>query len=138
LYDDRLAEGELGNRQYVRPPARDDFRNSLDDPDVVPVPRRELDAPFSPSDNRSPVPTGPPSEQGAATAEDPAAASNPPSDRPWGPLVLAVLALFGSIGFNLYLGWIAWDLYTRYQDAMEDVHELESKLEEKQLERVLV
>jgi hypothetical protein len=49
-----------------------------------------------------------------------------------------VLALFGSIGFNLYLGWIAWDLYTRYQDAMEDVHELESKLEEKQLERVLV
>ncbi len=56
------------------------------------------------------------------------------SDRPWGPLLMTVLGLFGSLGFNIYLGWIAWDLYARYQDAIDDVQELEAKLEVKQQE----
>jgi hypothetical protein len=47
-------------------------------------------------------------------------------------LLLSILGLFGSLGFNLYLGWIAWDLYSRYQDAVVDVQELEAKLEAKQ------
>jgi hypothetical protein len=47
---------------------------------------------------------------------------------------LVVVGLFGSLGFNLYLGWIAWDLYSRHQDAVDDVQDLEMKLEAKQQE----
>ena len=55
-------------------------------------------------------------------------------ERPWWPLFMAVVGLFGSIGFNLYLGWIAWDLYSRYQEAVDDVRDLEEQLETKQQE----
>ncbi len=34
---------------------------------------------------------------------------------------MTLLALFGSIGLNLYLGWIAWDTYVRYQDLVADI-----------------
>jgi hypothetical protein len=34
---------------------------------------------------------------------------------------LTLLALFGSIGLNMYLGWIAWDTYSRYQDLVTDL-----------------
>ncbi len=54
------------------------------------------------------------------------------SDRPWWPFLLALIGLFASLGFNVYLGWIAWDLYTRYQDAIDDVQELEQRMEKQQ------
>ena len=57
------------------------------------------------------------------------------ANRPWWPLTLAVVALFASVGFNFYLGWIAWDLYTRYQDAIADVQELEARIENQQFEQ---
>ena len=59
------------------------------------------------------------------------------SDKPWWPLILTVLGLFGSIGFNIYLGWIAWDLYSRCQEAVEDVQDLEERLESKSKEVAL-
>ncbi len=57
-------------------------------------------------------------------------ASSTASDR-WWPLLLAILGLFGSIGFNVYLGWIAWDLHGRYQDVVADLHDLENQFDER-------
>ena len=34
---------------------------------------------------------------------------------------MTLLALFASVGLNLYLGWIAWDTYNRYQDLVADM-----------------
>ncbi len=42
------------------------------------------------------------------------------SDEPWWPLTLAMLALFASMGGNLYLGWIAVDVYRRYLEMTDD------------------
>ena len=42
------------------------------------------------------------------------------SDKPWWPLTLAMLALFASMGGNLYMGWIAVDVYRRYLEMAED------------------
>ena len=42
------------------------------------------------------------------------------SDKPWWPLTLAMLALFASMGGNLYMGWIAVDVYRRYLDMAEE------------------
>lgn len=42
------------------------------------------------------------------------------SDKPWWPLTLAMLALFASMGCNLYLGWIAVDVYRRYIEMTDD------------------
>lgn len=69
--------------------------------------------------------TGPLTDGGGRTAK-----STTAGDR-WWPLLLSLLGLFGSIGFNLYLGWIAWDLHGRYQDVVADLHELESQLDER-------
>lgn len=42
--------------------------------------------------------------------------SNPvPPAKPWLPLALALFGLFGSLGGNVYLGWIAWGARRRYQ-----------------------
>ena len=37
--------------------------------------------------------------------------------KPWLPLMLTLLALFASIGANIFLGWIAWGLRRRCQNA---------------------
>jgi hypothetical protein len=34
---------------------------------------------------------------------------------------MTMLLLFGSIGLNLYLFWIAWDTYNRYQDLVAEM-----------------
>ena len=39
-------------------------------------------------------------------------------NRPWPMLVGAVVLLAGSIGANIYLGWLAWDARARYRDAV--------------------
>ncbi|MEZ6116810.1 MAG: hypothetical protein R3C28_09580 [Pirellulaceae bacterium] len=43
----------------------------------------------------------------------------------WMPFVLAMLGLFASIGFNIYLGLTAWDLHGRYQDVVQDLRDME-------------
>ena len=47
------------------------------------------------------------------------------SDKPWWPLTLAMLALFASMGGNLYMGWIAVDVYRRYLEMADDGDEEE-------------
>jgi hypothetical protein len=42
------------------------------------------------------------------------------ADKPWWPLTLAMLALFASMGGNLYMGWIAVDVYRRYLEMTGD------------------
>jgi hypothetical protein len=41
-------------------------------------------------------------------------------EKPWWGLTMAVFALFASLGGNLYLGWIAVDVYRRYLDLTSD------------------
>ena len=62
----------------------------------------------------------------AATARDPTLAYlYPPGaaddDRPWGTLALVLAVLFASLGANLYIGWIAVDMYRRYLDLADDL-----------------
>jgi hypothetical protein len=45
----------------------------------------------------------------------------------WMPFILALLALFASAGLNVYLGWIAWDAYNRYQDLLVEMQPAPSK-----------
>lgn len=68
----------------------------------------------------------------AATAREPsldylrtagATVSAADSDRPWGPLAFALTLLFASLGANLYLAWIAMDMYRRYLDLADDLLE---------------
>jgi hypothetical protein len=69
----------------------------------------------------------------AATAQDPTLAylhgqglNNASEDRPWGPLALALMVLFVSLGANLYMGWIAVDMYQRYLELADDLTERDS------------
>ncbi len=165
LYEERLAANETG-RRYLAPPAREDSRGTGNSLVPIPQaePTGWPTAAGGPAINSpSGTPETGPLEFGAAsslpppptvttqrpsTADESLAGVQGPSDgsddpndldreRRWPPLIMAVLGLFGSLGFNFYLGWIAWDLYTRYQDALDDVHELETKLDEKPLEHEL-
>jgi hypothetical protein len=45
------------------------------------------------------------------------------AEEAWWPLTLAMLALFASMGGNLYMGWIAVDVYRRYLNVAADEHE---------------
>ncbi len=40
------------------------------------------------------------------------------SARPWLPLLIAAGLLCGSLGGNVYLGWIAWHAHGRYRNAV--------------------
>jgi hypothetical protein len=133
-----------GRQRYLSPPDRDEGRAPPRRQDLVE--QEEGSANRSEStrptvDSRAPsmaLPSPPdtvPASNGADLAENATPAQT--TDRPWAPLLMAVLALFASIGFNLYLSWIAWDLYSRYQDAADDIQELEAKLEAKQQEAAL-
>lgn len=48
----------------------------------------------------------------------PAAAPSTEASRPWMPLTLSLLALFASLGGNVYLGWITWDTRGRYREFL--------------------
>jgi hypothetical protein len=49
------------------------------------------------------------------TTQPPPAAAAPPDDRPWVPLILASLALVGSLSANLFLGWSYVDARHKYR-----------------------
>ncbi len=61
--------------------------------------------------------TGTPDSTPMATAPDtsPDNASITEAAKPWATLTLVGLLLFGSVGLNLYLGWITRGIYGRYQ-----------------------
>lgn len=60
------------------------------------------------------------SESDAATdrATD-AAETNEEQPKPWAPLMATLVALFGSLGANVYLAWIAWEARARYRQLTE-------------------
>lgn len=39
--------------------------------------------------------------------------------KPWTALIVALFTLFGSLGANLYLGWITWNARSRYRSLVE-------------------
>ena len=41
------------------------------------------------------------------------------AEKPWLPLCLTVVALFASMGGNIFLGWITWDVRSRYRSLLE-------------------
>ncbi len=63
-----------------------------------------------------------PSDQLRMSAEPPpktAGQSDP--DKPWLPLTIALLTLFGSLAGNVYLGWITWDTRGRFRALQRQV-----------------
>jgi hypothetical protein len=61
----------------------------------------------------------PPKGTGGAGSSAPPA---PTESKPWLPLVGTVLALFGSLGANLYLGWNTLELRSRYRALAAQLH----------------
>ena len=49
--------------------------------------------------------------------------------------IMTLLALFASIGLNVYLGWIAYDTYNRYQDLVADMRRTPARRRERRGER---
>lgn len=43
------------------------------------------------------------------------------ANKPWWPLTFTAMLLFGSIGLNFYLGWIAHGIYQRYRALLMEV-----------------
>ena len=55
----------------------------------------------------------------AAAAKPDRGEPAPPAEKPWMALWLTVVALFTSLGGNLFLGWITWDARNRYRTVLE-------------------
>jgi hypothetical protein len=135
VFNPELTATDQGQRRYLNPPGlATDNRLAAESRRASRPPSQPAAQDATTTGTVLHLPSPPESAETAETAGDAASPTKAtsPSQRAWGPLLLSVLALFGSLGFNLYLGWIAWDLYSRYQDAVDDVQELETKLEAKQ------
>ncbi|MCP4191212.1 MAG: hypothetical protein GY768_11365 [Planctomycetaceae bacterium] len=123
-FENRRTQGSFSDRKYISPPPTE--------PAVV-VPVKNPDPV---EENRSthtqPLPgTNENIEKAKLAAE--LGGVNPvaePSSGRWWPLLLTMLGLFASVGFNLYLGWIAFDIHGRYHDIADEIQDLEQKLEE--------
>lgn len=59
-------------------------------------------------------------ERGIDRVTDPAPDQSA-TPRRWLPLSLSLLALFASVGLNVYLGWVTWDTYQRYHVLMAEM-----------------
>ncbi len=46
-------------------------------------------------------------------------------EKPWTPLIVALFTLFGSLGANLYLGWITWNARSRCRTLAQETSHLE-------------
>ena len=136
VYEGQIQAEANPNRRYISPPphtaANEPIRNQSGMPSLAPP--YSASSPAATAVGRLDLPVPPGSGQQATTDRPAITDKVATSSRPWVPLLLTLLGLFGSLGFNFYLGWIAWDLYSRYQDAVDDVQEFEAKLEAKQLE----
>ena len=54
----------------------------------------------------------------ASSAKGSSASGNQPT--PWLPLTFTLFALFASLGGNLYLGWITWELRNRFRETTKE------------------
>ena len=59
-------------------------------------------------------------EEPEKTESDAEKSSDEGSSKPWLPLTLALAGLFGSLGGNLYLGWIHWGTRSRYRALLRE------------------
>lgn len=62
-----------------------------------------------------------PSKPAPAPSNSAAAADATPAPR-WMPLTLAVAGLLASVGGNLYLGWMIWEIRGRYRQLLHRAH----------------
>ena len=74
-------------------------------------------------ENRGEIPPEPATSTGSSDPREirEAQATDSPTDeapKPWWPLAFTLLGLFASLGGNVYLGWIAWDMRGRYRAAL--------------------
>lgn len=58
-----------------------------------------------------------------APGDEQSGAAGPSDLRPWWPLTAALMALFASLGGNLFLGWIGWDARRRYRSLLGTLRE---------------
>ena len=121
VVEQKLTQGSFSDRQYIAPPPREtETVVPLPNPDPqVRTEAKAVDLPAADSSTTT-------SKEEVAAAE-PAAA--PPAEKKWWPLMFTMLGLFASIGFNVYLGWIAFDIHGRYHEIADEVQDLEQKLE---------
>ena len=121
VVEQKLAQGSFSDRQYIAPPPRETKT-------VVPVPNRDpqLRTEAKPV-NLAAAESSTTTNTEEVVAAEPAAA--PPTEKKWWPLMFTMLGLFASIGFNVYLGWIAFDIHGRYHEIADEVQDLEQKLE---------
>jgi len=140
-YEDRVAANPRPERRYLDPPERGDEERRVGE-SVRPRQEREesslRDRISERGDERDDDRYAEDRPRRASGRVVPASVEREISEagterKPWWPLMLTLLGLFASGGFNVYLGWIAWDLYTRHLDMLEDVRELESRLEKQQV-----
>ena len=120
VVEQKLTQGSFSDRQYIAPPPRETET-------VVPLPNRDPQV----RTEAKPVDLAA-SESSTTTTEEVVAAepaAAPPAEKKWWPLMFTMLGLFASIGFNVYLGWIAFDIHGRYHEIADEVQDLEQKLE---------
>jgi hypothetical protein len=100
----------------TQPPARADTARPLADTAESPS---SVSPPVQPPTHRSAE--APHTSAASGIIPPPQAAVTPLDDhrKPWLPLTLTTLALFASLGGNVYLGWVAWGLYWRHRRLAE-------------------
>ena len=59
-----------------------------------------------------------PEVKSPAKTPPPQTAGPPVEEKPWIPLWITVVALFASVGANIFLGWITWDVRSRYRSLL--------------------
>ncbi len=56
--------------------------------------------------------------------EKPATENEEKLAKPWFPLMITMLALFGSAGGNAFLAWMAWDYVERYRSLSDELRQM--------------
>lgn len=121
VLEEDLTRGSFSNRQYITPPPRDTGA-------VVPLRNRNPQVPSDAAAQSLPNTQTSPQDKNPAI-DSKTAGEERPAEKKWWPLLLTMLGLFASLGFNVYLGWIAFDIHGRYHDIADEIQDLEQKLE---------
>ncbi len=113
----RRTNGQLDPAQKSNANPGPNYGTPFRDPPATASPRPSTPPAVQPRTEQSTTHTSMP-----ATPSRPLRQSSPlDNDRLGNTQFLTLLTLFGSIGLNVYLGWIAWDTYNRYQDLVSDM-----------------
>lgn len=102
---------------FVLDPAEEASAPTSPKPFDAPSDTRPLVEPASSSTLVASAETPPNTAPVATTTSKPTLAEEP-ERLPWGPLMAAVVALFVSVGANLYLAWVTWGTRLRYRELI--------------------